>query len=40
MTEKNAIEVVLFAKQGMRSEYDQKGLDMAVKSKAEEADRW
>ncbi len=32
VTEENAIEVVLFAKQYMRSGYDQKGLDMAVAS--------
>lgn len=32
MTEENAIEVVSFAKQNMRSEYDQKGLDMAIAS--------
>lgn len=32
MTEENAIEVVSFAKQSMRSDYDQKGLDMAIKS--------
>lgn len=32
VTEKNAIEVVSFAKQSMRSEYDQEGLDMAITS--------
>ncbi len=32
VTEKNAIEVVSFAKQSMRGEYDQKGLDMAIAS--------
>ena len=32
MTEKNAIEVVMFAKQYMRSEYDQEGFDMAIAS--------
>lgn len=32
MTEKDAIEVVSFAKQSMRSEYDQKGLSMAIAS--------
>lgn len=32
MTEKDAIEVVSLAKQNMGSEYDQKGLDMAIAS--------
>ena len=32
MTEKNAVEVVSFAKQNMRSEYDQECLDMAITS--------
>jgi len=32
VTEKNAIEVVSFAKQCLRSEYDQEGLDMAIVS--------
>lgn len=32
VTEENAIESVLVAKRCMRSEYDQKGLDMAVAS--------
>lgn len=32
MTERDAIEVVSFAKQSMRSEYDQKGLNMAINS--------
>ena len=32
MIEKNAIEVVQFAKQCLRSEYDQEGLDMAITS--------